>query len=117
MKHITIDFFFDLPVTEEGWNGMWLVIDRFSKLVKLIPVMKEMSVKRLIRQYMIYVYCNYGLPASIVLDQDPRFDADLWKELWNIVGTTLHMGVARHPRQTASPSTQSRPSSKSCKCI
>jgi hypothetical protein len=68
MEHITIDFFFDLPVTEGGWNGVWLVVDRFSKLVKLISVKKEMSVERLIRQYMIYVYCNYGLPASIVSD-------------------------------------------------
>jgi hypothetical protein len=98
MEHITIDFFFDLPVTEGGWNGVWLVVDRFSKLVKLIPVKKDMSVERLIRQYMIYVYCNYGLPVSIVSDQDPRFDADLWKGLWSIAGTTLHTEAAKHPQ-------------------
>jgi hypothetical protein len=77
MEHIIIDFFFNLLVTEGGWNGVWLVVDRFSKLVKLILIKKDMSVERLICQYMIYVYCNYELPVSIVSDQDPRFDTDL----------------------------------------
>jgi hypothetical protein len=76
IEHITIDFFFDLLVTEERWNSVWLV-DRFSKLVKLISIKKKMSVERLICQYMIYIYCNYELPAFIVSDQDPWFDADL----------------------------------------
>jgi hypothetical protein len=48
MEYVTIDFFFDFPVTAGEWNGVWLVVDQFSKLVKLIPVKKEMSVERLI---------------------------------------------------------------------
>jgi hypothetical protein len=77
MEHVTMDFFFDLPVTEGGWNGVWLVVDRFSKLVKLIPVKKEMGAERLARQYLKYIYLTYGLPSSIVSDQDPRFNTDL----------------------------------------
>ena len=45
MEHVAMDFFFDLPVTEGGWSGVWLIVDRFSKLVKLIPVKKDMGVE------------------------------------------------------------------------
>jgi Integrase zinc binding domain len=77
MEHIALDFFFDLPTGVEGWDGVMIVVDRFSKLFKLVPVKKSMELEGIIRQYMKYVYCNYELPASIVSDQDLRFNTKL----------------------------------------
>jgi hypothetical protein len=65
-----LDFFFDLPTGVGGWDGVMIVIDKFSKLFKLVLVKKSMELEGIIRQYMNHVYCNYGLLASIVLDQD-----------------------------------------------
>lgn len=98
MEHIAIDFFFDLPTAPGAWDGCMIVVDRNSKLVKLVPVKKNMELEGIIRQYMKYVYCNYGLPASIVSDQDPRYNAKLWKGLWEAAGTTLKPGAIHHPQ-------------------
>ena len=48
MEEIALDFFFDLPMATGGWNGVMIVVDRFSKLVKLVPVKKEMGVEGII---------------------------------------------------------------------
>jgi hypothetical protein len=95
-KHVTMDFFFDLPTAEGGYNGVLLVVDRFSKLVKLIPLTKDISASKVAQLYLKYVYCNYGLPVSIVSDQDTHFDSEFWLALWRLVGTSVHMGAARH---------------------
>jgi transposase InsO family protein len=97
-EHVTMDFFFDLPTAEGGYNGVLLVVDRYSKMVKLIPLTKNVTAEKVAQLYLKYVYCNYGLPASIVSDQDTRFDSDFWTVLWRLTGTTLHMGAARHPQ-------------------
>ena len=47
---------------------------------------------------MKYIYCNYGLPASIVSHQDLRYNAKLWKGLWKAAGTTLKPGAIHHPQ-------------------
>ena len=48
MEEVALDFFFDLPTATGGWNGVMIVVDRFSKLVKLVPVKKEMGVEGII---------------------------------------------------------------------
>lgn len=96
-EHITMDFFFDLPTAKGGFNGVFLVVDRFSKLVKLIPTNKRVTASQAAGLYLRYIYCNFGLPASIVSDQDTRFDSEFWTTLWKLTGTTIHMGAARHP--------------------
>jgi hypothetical protein len=93
-----MDFFFDLPTADGRYNGVLLVVDRFSKLVKLIPLTKDVSASKVAQLYLKYVYCNYGLPISIVSDQDTRFDSEFWLALWWLVSTSVHMGTARHPQ-------------------
>jgi hypothetical protein len=106
-----MDFFFDLPTAVGGYNGVLLVVDRMSKLVKLVPLTKGVMGEKVAQLYLKYVYCNYGLPASIVSDQDTRFTSDFWQALWKLTGTTLHMGAARHP-ETDRQSKPSRPSNR-----
>jgi hypothetical protein len=90
------DFFFDLPTAEEGYNGVWLVVDRFSKMVKLIALRNTITAEKAARLYMKHVFCNHGLPETIVSDQDTRFNSDFWKSLWRMTGTTLHLAAPRH---------------------
>jgi hypothetical protein len=67
-KHITIDFFFDLPTVKGGYNRVWLVVDHFLKMVKLIIVTKMITIEKTARLYMKHVYCNYKLLKTIISD-------------------------------------------------
>jgi hypothetical protein len=74
-----MDFFFNLPKAAGGYEDILLVVDRESKMVKLILCIKESPWRR--QLYIKYVYCNYGLLVLIVSNQDTRFDFDFWKIL------------------------------------
>ena len=36
-EHISMDFIFNLPVSKNGYDGIFTVVDRFSRLVRFIP--------------------------------------------------------------------------------
>jgi Integrase zinc binding domain len=95
-EHVTTDFFFNLPTAQEGYNRVWLVVDHFSKMVKLIPLTNKIITEKTVKLYFQHVYCNYGLPKTIVSDQDTWFNSNFWQALWKLTGTTLHMTAARH---------------------
>ena len=40
----------------------------------------------------------YGVPISIVSDQDPRSTSHFWKSLQKSLGTQLHFSTAFHPQ-------------------
>ncbi|MCO5554354.1 hypothetical protein L7F22_007883 [Adiantum nelumboides] len=42
-ESIAMDFIFDLPRTQSGHDGIWTVIDRFSKKAHFIPVQKTVK--------------------------------------------------------------------------
>jgi hypothetical protein len=65
-----MDFFFDLPKTTGGYDRILLIVDQKSKIMKLISCNKETTAEKTATLYMKYVYYNYGLPVSIVSDQD-----------------------------------------------
>jgi hypothetical protein len=71
-----MDFFFNLSKTIGGYDRVLLVVDRESKMVKLISCNKEATVEKTATLYMKYIYCNYGLLVSIVSDQDTQFDLE-----------------------------------------
>ncbi|MCO5584399.1 hypothetical protein L7F22_038325 [Adiantum nelumboides] len=42
-ESIAMDFIFDLPRTQSGHDGIWTIIDRFSKQAHFIPVKKTVK--------------------------------------------------------------------------
>ena len=76
-----------------------MLVDKFSKFCKLIPVFKgegELSAPTVAQLLFDNVVKIFGVPESLVSDRDPRFTADFWKALWNILGTRLHMSSTYH---------------------
>ncbi|MCO5611605.1 hypothetical protein L7F22_065859 [Adiantum nelumboides] len=50
-----MDFIFDLPRTQSGHDGIWTVIDRFSKQVHFIPVKKTVKPDHLARLFVAQI--------------------------------------------------------------
>ena len=93
-----MDFVVDLPPTENGHNGILVVIDRFSKMAYFIPT-APLSTAAVVGELIFrHVVSKHGLPRSIVSDRDSRFTSSLWQEMWKHFKTSLKMSTAFHPQ-------------------
>ena len=76
-----MDFITDLPKTRNGHSSILVVVDRFTKMIKLILLSKNTMAPVIAQIFFEHVVRYHGIPQSIVSDQDPRFTARLWREL------------------------------------
>uniref|UniRef100_H3G6A5 Integrase catalytic domain-containing protein n=1 Tax=Phytophthora ramorum TaxID=164328 RepID=H3G6A5_PHYRM len=94
---VSMDFIFGLPPDDDGRTGVLVFVDRFSKMVHLIPVSDTITAAESAVQFVDTVFRHHGLPESIVSDRDPRFTSAFWSSLFQLLGTKLLMSTAAHP--------------------
>ncbi|KAE9180423.1 hypothetical protein PF005_g23279 [Phytophthora fragariae] len=92
-----MDFIFGLPPDAEGRTGVLVFVDRFTKMVHLIPVSDTVTAAETAAHFIDCVFRHHGLPESIVSDRDPRFTSAFWSSLFQLLGTKLSMSTAAHP--------------------
>ncbi|MCO5599014.1 hypothetical protein L7F22_053113 [Adiantum nelumboides] len=97
-KSIAMDFIFDLPRTPNGHDGIWTIIDRFSKQAHFLPVKKTVKLDHLARLFVAQIFRLHGMPETIVSDRDPRFTSLFWKAILENIGTRLQFSSSFHPQ-------------------
>ena len=93
-----MDFVVDLPATQKGHNGVWVIVDRLTKTAHFLPFNTKWSVAKLARYYVREIVRLHGVPASIVSDRDARFTSRFWQSFQEAMGTELQMSSAYHPQ-------------------
>ena len=71
-RDIAMDFLMDLP-TCNGLCTLLVVVDRFSKMLHLVPLGAKTEAPDVAREYFNHVVKIHGLPATVISDRDPRF--------------------------------------------
>ncbi|GJX67721.1 putative reverse transcriptase domain-containing protein [Tanacetum coccineum] len=96
--NITMDFVTKLPKSSQGYDTIWVIVDRLTKSAIFTPLRETNPMDKLARMYLKEVVTRHGIPVSIICDRDPRFVSNFWRSLQNALGTNLDMSTAYHPQ-------------------
>ena len=95
---VTMDFILPLPETKNGYSGIMTVVDKLSKMVRLIPIKSTINAPDTAMKFKEHIYRNHGIPNKIISDRDPIFLSKFWKALFKSLGTKLAPSSAYHPQ-------------------
>jgi transposase InsO family protein len=93
-----MDFIVGLPCTTTGYDSIWVIVDRLTKVAHFIPVKTTYSGARLTELYMAQIVCLHGVPKKIVSDRGSQFTSRFWQKLHECLDTRLNFSSAYHPQ-------------------
>ncbi|GKE83955.1 putative reverse transcriptase domain-containing protein [Tanacetum coccineum] len=93
-----MDFVTKLLKTSQGYDTIWVIVDRLTKSAIFTPMRETDPLDKLARLYLKEVVTRHGIPVSIICDRDPRFASNFWRSLQSALGTNLDMSTAYHPQ-------------------
>ncbi|WVZ51895.1 hypothetical protein U9M48_002995, partial [Paspalum notatum var. saurae] len=97
-EEITMDFIVGLPRTQKGYNSIWVVVDRLTKVAHFIPVNTTYSDAKLAELYISRIVCLHGVPKRIISDRGSQFTSRFWEQLHDSLDTKLRFSTAYHPQ-------------------
>jgi len=95
-QSIAMDFITELPLSE-GCDQLWVIIDRFTKMVHFLPL-RDKTAADLAIIFGREVWKHHGLPTDIVSDRGSRFTSEVWKEFLQLSGIRPRMSTVFHPQ-------------------
>jgi hypothetical protein len=93
-----MDFVTALPRSPAGNDTVLVFVDRFSKMVHLVPCKLTSTAEDVARLFVQHVFRLHGLPQHIVSDRNPRFTANFMRELCRLLGVHQGLSTAFHPQ-------------------
>jgi hypothetical protein len=89
-------FIVGLPHTQAGYDSIWVIVDRLTKVAHFIPVKMTYSGAKLVELYMSRIVCLHRLPKKIVSDRGSQFISKFWEKLHESIDIKLNFSSAYH---------------------
>ncbi|GJZ99108.1 putative reverse transcriptase domain-containing protein, partial [Tanacetum coccineum] len=93
-----MDFITKLPKSSQGFDTIWVIVDRLIKSAHFLPIRENDPLEKLARLYLNRIVARHGIPVSIICDRDGRFTSNFWRSFQKSLGTDLSMSTAYHPK-------------------
>jgi transposase InsO family protein len=97
-EEIAMDFIVGLSRTQSGYDSIWVIMDRLTKVAHFIPVKTTYSIPQLAKLYMSRIVHLHGVPKKIVSDRGTQFTSRFWERLHETLDTQLRFSSAYHPQ-------------------
>jgi hypothetical protein len=93
-----MDFITGLPRTKKGYDVIWVIVDRLTKVAHFIPVKTTYKGSQLAELYMARIVCLHGVPKKIVSDRGSQFTSRFWRSFHENMNTKLNFSTTYHPQ-------------------
>jgi hypothetical protein len=97
-EEIRMDFIVGLSRTQAGYDSIWVIVDRLTKVSHFIPIKTMYSRAKLVKLYMSRIVCLHGVPKKIVSDRGSQFTSKFWEMLHGSMDSKLNFSSAYHPQ-------------------
>jgi hypothetical protein len=97
-EEIGMDFIVGLPRTQAGYDSIWVIVDRLTKVAHFIPIKTTYSGANLVELYMSRIVCLHGVPKKFVSDRGSQFTSKFWEKLRESMNTKLKFCSTYHPQ-------------------
>jgi hypothetical protein len=97
-EEISMDIIVGLPKTQSGYDSIWVIVDRLSKVVHFILVKTFYRGSKLAELYIARIVCLHGVPKKIVSNRGTQFTSKFWEKLHESMDTKLNFSSAYHPQ-------------------
>ncbi|GKB53835.1 putative reverse transcriptase domain-containing protein, partial [Tanacetum coccineum] len=74
--NITMDFITKLPKSSQGFDTIWVIVDRLTKSAHFLPIRENDPLDKLARLYLNRIVARHRIPVSIICDRDGRFTSN-----------------------------------------
>jgi hypothetical protein len=102
-EEIGMDFIVGLPRTRDGYDSIWVIVDRLTKVEHFIPLKMTYTGVKLAELYNSRIVCLHGVPKKIVSDRGTQFTSRFWQKLHESMDTKLNFSLAYHPQTDRQP--------------
>jgi IS30 family transposase len=92
------DFIVGLSRSQSGYDSIWVIVDRLTKVAHFIPVKTAYSRPQLAELYMSRIVRMHGAPKKIVSDRGTSFTSKFYERFYETLDTQLHFCSAYHPQ-------------------
>ncbi|GKB11345.1 putative reverse transcriptase domain-containing protein [Tanacetum coccineum] len=89
--NIIMDFITKLPKSSQGYDTIWVIVDRLTKSAIFVPIRETDPMEKLARMYLKEVVTRHGIPVYPLSSRPKRL-------LQKALGTSLDMSIAYHPQ-------------------
>jgi IS30 family transposase len=96
-EEVGIDFIVGLLRTQKGYDSIWVIVDRLTKVGHFIPVKTKYTGQKLATLYIEKIVCLHGVPKNIVSDRGSQYTSHFWKAIHESLGTKLNFSTTYHP--------------------
>jgi transposase InsO family protein len=93
-----MDFIVGLPRTQSGYDSIWIIVDRLTKVAHFIPIKTTYYGPQLAELYMLMIVCLHGVLKKIVSDRGTQFTLKFWERLHETLDTQLCFSSTYHPQ-------------------
>jgi hypothetical protein len=97
-EEIGMDFVVRFSRTQAGYDSIWVIVDRLTKVAHFIPVKMTYSGVKLAELYMSRIVCLHGVSKKIMSGRGSQFTSMFWEKLHESMDTKLNFSSAYHPQ-------------------
>ena len=94
---ISVDLIGPLPQSKSK-NAILVVVDRFSKMIHLFPVMDTITSKGVTTIFCDSIFKLHGTPRKVISDRGPQFVSSFMKDLYKLLNIQANPSTAYHPQ-------------------